>query len=80
MVNGRLAGIYFREKYGIYGHVYIKRGDYSKREHKMIDTDVKKFQFVYRNKSYFDKILKQNFKITDHRKLFPKTARLKRLL
>ena len=32
IVNGRLAEIHFDKKYGIYGHCYVKREKYSKRE------------------------------------------------
>jgi hypothetical protein len=56
LVNKRLAEIYFDEKHGTYGHCYVKREEYSKREQKMIDSDIKKYQFVYRKGYYTDKI------------------------
>lgn len=41
IVNGRLAEIHFHKKYGIYGHCYVKREEYNKREQKMIGADIK---------------------------------------
>lgn len=55
IVNGRLAEIFFDKKYGIYGHCYVKREEYSKKEHTMIDFDITKHQFIYRKKFYIDK-------------------------
>ena len=55
IVNGRLAEIYFKKKYGIYGHCYIKKREYNKTEQRMIDTDIKKCQFIFRKGYYFDK-------------------------
>jgi len=55
VVNGRLAEIYFDKKYGIFGHCYVEKNDYSKREQRMINSDIKKYQFIYRRKYYIDK-------------------------
>jgi hypothetical protein len=56
IVNGRLAEIHFKKDFGISGHCYIKRSEYStKREQKMIDADVKKCIFSYRKGFYYDK-------------------------
>jgi hypothetical protein len=56
MVNGKLSEIYFyksqKEKPEIFGHCYIKKEEYSKKEQKMIDTDTKKRNFIWRNKIY----------------------------
>ncbi len=54
-INGRLAEIYFNKKDGIFGYCYIKREEYTKREQKMIDSDIKKHQFIYRKGYYIDK-------------------------
>lgn len=55
-VNGRLAEIYFKKKYGVHSHCYVKREEFNKREQKMIDADIKKCQFVYRKGYYLDKL------------------------
>lgn len=55
VVNGRLSEIYFDKKYGIYGHCYVKREEYTKKEQKMITADIKKYHFVYRKGYYIDK-------------------------
>jgi len=52
VVNGRLAEIYFDKKSGVNAHCYVKREEFSKREQKMIDTDIKKHKFSYRKKIY----------------------------
>ena len=44
-MNGRLVEIYFNSKYGIYVHCYVERKEFNKRERKMIDSDIKKYQF-----------------------------------
>lgn len=56
IVNGRLAEISFDKKYGVFAHCYIDRKKYNKSEQKMIDLDIKKYKFVYRNGFYIDKI------------------------
>jgi len=56
IVNNRLAEIYFDKKRGVWGHCYVKGEDYSKREQKMIDEDIKYARFVWRNKKYIRKI------------------------
>ena len=55
VVNGRLAEIHFDKKYGIYGHCYIQREEYSKREQRMINSDIEKYQLIYRKKYHIDK-------------------------
>jgi len=79
VVNGRLAEIYFKEKYGIYAHGYIERKEFDKREQKMIDADIRKYQFFYRKGCYFDKVLKIRHRVTVFRKVFSTFKKLKRL-
>ena len=59
MVNGKLSEIYFyKNKKGepeIFGHCYVKREEYSKKEQKMIDKETKKYNFTWRNKIYKSK-------------------------
>ncbi len=59
LINGKLAEIFFSKKRNtIYmtGHCYVKRGGYkTKREQKMIDSDIKKCQLTYKNKIFSDK-------------------------
>ncbi|MBI2591726.1 MAG: hypothetical protein HYW34_03560 [Candidatus Brennerbacteria bacterium] len=72
IVNGRLAEIYFQKKYGAYGHCYVKRKKYrSKKEQKMIDADIKKFQFIYRKGYYIDKLTGIKSKIPKIEEVFP---------
>lgn len=71
-VNGRLAEISFQKKYGIYGHCYVKREEYSKREQKMIDADIKKFRFIYRKGYYLDKLTGVKSKVPKIEEVFPK--------
>jgi len=56
IVNGRLTEIYFKKKYGIYAHCYVKREEFNKREQRMIDSDVKRCQFIYAKGCYIDKM------------------------
>ena len=56
IVNGKLAEIYFDKKRGVWGHCYVKRDEFNKRENRQIDTDIKKYLFSYRNRHYVDKI------------------------
>ena len=60
IVNGKLSEIYFyknkREKPEIFGHCYVEREEYSKKEQKIIDVDAKKCNFTCRNKIYKPKI------------------------
>ncbi len=58
MVNDRLAEIHFSKGIGIWGHAYVKRDQFSKREQRMIDTDIKKCVFSYRKGCYYDKLQK----------------------
>lgn len=50
--------IYFKKGVGIYGYCRVKREEYSKREQRMIDVDIKKYRFTYRKGYYFDQIKK----------------------
>ncbi len=57
IVNNKLAEIYFdRHKDGsqkITNHCYVKKEDYkTKKEQKMIETDIKKFKVIYRRGEY----------------------------
>ena len=71
IVNGHLAEIFFGKQYGIYGHCYVKREEYSKGEQRMIDADIKKCQFTYQKGYYFDKIRKIKHKVPSRNKVFP---------
>ena len=70
-MNGRLAEISFDSKYGVYAHCYVKRGEFNKREQKMIDSDIKKYQFTFRNGYYFDKKQGTKQKVVSMYKVFP---------
>ena len=57
MINGKLAEFHFEIKKGkfyfTYGHCYVKREEFkTRREQKMIDEDIKKYQFTYRKGKY----------------------------
>lgn len=60
IINGRLSELFFepgKVKPKILGHCYVKREEYkSKKEQKMIDQDITKYRFSYRNKVYKDLI------------------------
>lgn len=57
IINGRLAEIYFDNIYdGIYGHGFVDDQKFSKSEQKMIDKDIKKCVFTYRNGWYRNKV------------------------
>ncbi len=72
IVNSRLAEIYFKKKYGIYGHCYVKREEYnSKREQKMIDKDIKENKFIYRKGYYIDKLTGVKSKAPKIDEVFP---------
>lgn len=59
IVNGRLAEIFYDDKKRINGHCYVNRKDYkTKKEQKWIEQDTKKLRFVWRNKQYRQKSLK----------------------
>ncbi len=77
-VNGRLAEIFFKEKYGIYGHCYVKRKEYNKGEQKMIDSDTQEYSFTYCKGYYIDKYRGTKHKIPTVSKIFPKIRRIKR--
>ena len=74
-VNGRLAEIHFNKKYGVYAHGYVNRKEFNKREQKMIDADIKKCQFAYRNGYYFDKLRGTKTKAPKPEEVFPETKR-----
>ncbi|MDO8558959.1 MAG: hypothetical protein Q7R84_01375 [bacterium] len=76
-VNGRLAEIYFKEKYGIYGHCYVKRKEYSKGEQKIIDSDIQKYSFTYRKGYYIDKYRGTRQKIAATSKIFPRIKKFR---
>ncbi len=71
IVNGRLAKIHFDKKYEIWAHCYVKRNEYSKSEQRMIDSDIKKYQFAYRKSYYIDKIRGLKHKVPSIYKIFP---------
>jgi hypothetical protein len=71
IVNGRLAEIHFAKNLGIWAHCYIKRSEFSKKEQKMIDADIKKCVFSYQKGYYYDKIRKIKHKVPDIKKVFP---------
>jgi hypothetical protein len=71
LINGKLAEIHFKEKFGIYAYCYIDRKSYSKCEQKMIDEDIKKCRFSLKNGTFYDKIRKTKHKLADTRKVFP---------
>jgi len=52
VLNSKLAEIYFDKKKNVWGHCFVKRSEYTKREQKMIDADIKKVRFVYKNRKY----------------------------
>jgi len=72
MVNGRLAEIHFDKKYGVFGHCYVKKKEYTtKKEQEMIKADIKKCQFICRGGYYFDKLRGIKQKIVPTDKVFP---------
>jgi len=77
IVNGRLAEIYFIKKYGIYGHCYVERKKYNRREQRMIDTDIKKYQFVFSKGYYIDKNKGTKQKAPSIYKIFPEIKKYK---
>lgn len=75
-VNGRLAEIHFDKKYGVYAHCYVNRKEYNgKREQKMIDADIKKYQFIYRKGYYLDKLTGIKSKAPKMEEVFPEIKR-----
>jgi hypothetical protein len=59
-INGRLGEIFFETAGGlssIFAHCYVDRKEFkTKQEQEMIDTDIKRNRFTYRNKKYTQKI------------------------
>lgn len=70
-VNNKLAEIFFerrREKPVFFGHCYAKRADYkTKQDKKWIDSDIQKYNFVYKNKEYIDRKTGEKFDLVDLR-------------
>src|SRR3989344_2514426 len=56
LLNNRLAEIYFKKNYGIWGHCYITRDKCSKAERRMVVADTKRCVFGYRRGVYFDQL------------------------
>lgn len=58
-VNDRLAEIFFErkgKKLRFYGHCYADKLEYkTKRDKKWINSDIKKYDFIYRNGEYTDR-------------------------
>jgi len=77
VVNGRLAEIYFDKKYGIYGHCYVKRNEFNKKEQKIINSDIKKYQFTYRKEYYIDKKRGTKQKVPGIYRVFPEIKKYK---
>lgn len=71
ILNGRLAEIFFKKKYGIYSHCYVQREEYSKQEQKMIDTDIKKCRFIYKKRYYTDKLTGVQTRAPKSEEVFP---------
>lgn len=71
IVNGKLAEIHFQKKYGIYGHCYVRREEYSKREQKMIGADIKECRFIYRKGYYIDTLTGVKSKAPKIEEVFP---------
>ncbi len=60
VINGRLGEVHFDMDKKIpepIAHYYIQRNEYSKREQKMMDKDIKNNVFVYRNEKYTRKTI-----------------------
>lgn len=58
LINGQLGEIYFeknKKEASIKGHCYIDRKEFTKREQRMIDVDIKNHTFFYQNKKYLRK-------------------------
>lgn len=71
IVNGRLAEIFFKRKLGVWGHCYVERATYSKKERRMIEADINKFQFAYWNGRYRDKLNGFIFQTPSRYEIFP---------
>ncbi len=75
VINNRPCEIFFKPVHGIYGHAYVKLEEYSKREQKMIDADIKKYRFTYRNRYYYDQKRLTKQKAPTEEMVFPKSER-----
>lgn len=66
-VNNKLAEIFFERRRGkliFFGHCYVKRADYkTRRDQKWINSDIKKYDFIYKNKEYADRKTGEKFKL-----------------
>jgi len=78
IVNGKLAEIFFDKKFGIYGHCYVKLEEYNKREQRMIDADIKKYHFTYRNCYYYDQIRNIKQKKSAIEEVFPEIKKYRK--
>lgn len=78
IVNGRLAEIFFDKKYGIHGHCYVKREEYSKRERKMIDSDTRENHFIFRKHYYIDKKRGIKQKVQSMETIYPELKGVRR--
>lgn len=59
VVNNKLAEVYFKKNNSgttFIGHAYVKKGDFDKRERKMIETDITKYRFSYYRNKYRDQL------------------------
>lgn len=74
VVNGGLAEIHFRHDIGIIGHCYVKRSEYTKKEQRMINVDIKTHKFRYRKGYYTDQLT--GFKHKPNLKKFRQELRL----
>ena len=72
MVNGRLAEISFRKGYGIWGYCYVRREEYTKREQRMIDADIKTCRFTYRKGWFTNQITGAKQRRPSVHNIFPK--------
>lgn len=67
-VNNRLAEIFFErkgKKLVFYGHCYVDESEYkTKRDKQWINSDIKKYNFIFKNKEYIDRKTGEKFKLT----------------
>jgi len=70
-VNNRLAEIFFErkgKKLTFYGHCYVDESEYkTKQDKKWINSDIKKYDFIYKNKGYTDRKTGKKFDLVDLR-------------
>lgn len=61
-MNGHLTEVFFDKTPAepvIWAHCYVKHAEYTKREQKMIDGDLRKNRLTYRNKMYYNQVGKK---------------------